>query len=155
MPPPAMFVQQQQQQHIGDGSNILFFFQHFFFQRFSVFSNLKISAPTAAPNSIRKMQQQHRRSVAAGWPRVCVRDSALVVVSICVSSPNPKPNENRVLFSVPPVGPCALEINKLPVHYQSNTGNSCFSFAIAIWHTNTEGNGTLTQIHDIGGEKGS
>ncbi|EDW50338.1 GM14573 [Drosophila sechellia] len=109
MPPPAMFVQQQQQQHIGDGSNILFFFQHFF-QRFSVFSNLKISAPTAAPNSIRKMQQQqHRRSFAAGWPRVCVRDGALVVVSICVSSPNPKPNENRVLFSGPPVGPCALE----------------------------------------------
>jgi len=72
-----------------------------------------------------------------------------------VSSPNPKPNENRVLFSGPPVGPCALEINKLPVHYQSNTGNSCFSFAIAIWHTNTEGpeTHTHTQIQHRSGEK--
>jgi len=78
-----------------------------------------------------------------------------VCVSICVSSPNPKPNENRVLFSGPPVGPCALEINKLPVHYQSNTGNSCFSFAIAIWHTNTEGpeTHTHTQIQHRSGEK--
>jgi len=119
-PPPAMFVQQQQQQqqHSSNTSataatfcSVLLFFSFFFIYFFSVFSNLKISAPTAAPNSIRKMQQKHRRSFAAGWPcvSVCVRVWSSVREYLCEQPQSEAKRESRSVLGASGRSVCARD----------------------------------------------